>query len=349
VDETPASDGPESSSAPPPSDATQTPPSDATPTPPSDATPTPPADVPATPQQSQPGEAVPPMPMAPDAGGGNKRRTWLIVGLFALAALIVIVIIAIVAGGGGNKNQASASSSSSSSPSATGPPPDPPQGLAGKAKGPFKVVLSWDQSPVEVLGYQVTRNGQKLPFVAYPATTITDDAALPGQHYSYAVETAAIGGVMSTGARVDVETPLAPPSTARLSGVFNVHMTVTSKSGVSGFPDTETAGWRFKPQCPEGTCKVKWSDLSIKSLTTILGQQPPGTYSGSASTNGQVVCSGVHVTSSLTIHVHVDKGGVVHNHWVATKISGSVSQSTASQLGCVSSYVNWTFTGSILH
>jgi hypothetical protein len=260
-----------------------------------------------------------------------------------VAAVVVIAIVGtvIALANGGDEGSAT--------PSSTGPSVGlvaAPANVVAHA-APFRVVLTWTAGGAPPDRYIVSRNGTVTSNLAGDVNRWVDDDVVPGTHYAYSVAAVATDGT-SEATRVTTETTSAPPATAPLDGVFNVHVHATSHYGFSDFGSGNvTLGWRFTPTCVHGPCDTKLADLHAEEFRVTLARSG-ASYHGSASVSGQVRCGGASVMSNITITVRVTDGGVVDGDWVATRIEGTMVQTESAQLGCVSSGANFEVTGRIV-
>lgn len=268
-------------------------------------------------------------PVGPQAG---VRRTMALAGAAVIAAVLL-------AGCGGGEPEEEASPTPEPSPTAV-PSPTPsvaaPAALKAKAGG-FSVTLTWSQpsagTPVE--SYEIYRDGDLVATVEASATAYEDDEVLPGRRYSYAVE-ALGGGASSQSVSVSAETKTPPLKAARVEGVFNVRFERISSSGYSRLAGKFSRGWEFKPRCATGPCAVRWNDVGEKSLRAVLPLRG-AKYRGSDSGKFNTRCGETMTVSSLTIEFRVTKAKAMSGDWRATRLEGTVTQSEAAQLGCVSS------------
>jgi hypothetical protein len=283
-----------------------------------------------------PDTATPPAP--PSTGRGSRT-----VVLAVVAAVVVIAIVGtvIALANGGDEGSATPSSTGSS----VGAVAAPANVVAHAA--PFHVVLTWTAGGAPPDRYIVSRNGTVTSNLAGDVTRWVDDDVVPGTHYAYSVAAVATDGT-SEATRVTTETTSAPPATAPLDGVFNVHVHATSHYGFSNFGSgNATLGWRFTPTCAQGPCDTKLADLHTTDFRMTLARSG-ASYHGDASMSGQVRCGGASVVSNVTITVHVTDGGVVDKHWVATRFEGTMVESEAAQLGCVASGATYQVSGRLV-
>jgi hypothetical protein len=92
---------------------------------------------------------------------------------------------------------------------------------------------------------------------------------------------------------------------------------------------------------------VAWSDLQIKTINTVL-KRAGASYSGSVSSKFDVACHGVPVTANISVHIQGVKAAVVKNKWIITHISGTMTETIPSSLGCVGAGITYSITGSFV-
>lgn len=260
---------------------------------------------------------------------GNRRKVpFLAIGTGGAALAIVLVL---VLWGSGQTTTPPDAASPKEEPSITAP-----AGIEATT-GAFKVRLRWQppEGGAPEGGYEISRDGEDLEVVDADTTTFVDEEAVPGQRYLYEVRSLE-GDLVSTPAKLKVETEEAPPHTARLEGVFNVQATIVSESGYQESPDKARIGWRFRPRCAQGPCPVQWFDLHSNTFKITLRLQG-GAYSGSGSGQLNVRCGSAVSTSSVTLRLRPTKANDVAGEWRVTTLEGTFTHTEASQLGCVSS------------
>lgn len=207
----------------------------------------------------------------------------------------------------------------------------PPSDFAAKATA-FKVVLSWTPPAGDyVERYALFRDGAALTTIAGTAATYTDEDVVPGLPYSYEIESRR-GDVVSDRVATEAETAVPPLRSARLDGTFNITTTFVRKMGYGDYQHPNF-GWRFDPQCPEGPCTVAVRDIHDQAFRVALernGARYTGTYTGQFT----IECGNSRSISTVTLDLHVDAAEAVGEEWLATRLSGSMKQSEAAQLGC---------------
>jgi hypothetical protein len=260
----------------------------------------------------------------------RNRRKVLFLAIGGGGAALAIVLVLVLLGTGPTTTLQDAASPDEE-PTITAP-----AGLEANA-GTFKVRLQWQppEGGAPEGGYEISRDGEDLDLVDADTTTFVDEEAVPGQRYLYEVRSLE-GDLVSTPAKLKVETEEAPPHTARLEGVFNVQATIVSESGYEESPDKTRLGWRFRPRCPQGPCPVQWFDIHSNTFKITL-RPKGGAYSGSGSGQFNVRCAGTVSTSSVTLRLRPTKANDVAGEWRVTTLEGTLTHTEAAQLGCVTS------------
>jgi hypothetical protein len=210
----------------------------------------------------------------------------------------------------------------------------PPAGFSGAADG-FNVVLSWSapSGSAKIIGYEIRRDGSLLRSVSSDETTLTDADVRPGKAYTYEIRSRGNGAV-SEAASTDVEIAVPPLSAARVEGDFSVNAKTVSKSGYSRFA-TPSFGWHFRPKCAEGACNVVWRDVFEKAVHATL-KRKRARYTGDYKGFFLIKCRGTRSISSVHLVLKVEKARAIGGEWRATTLAGTVTNSEASQFGCVS-------------
>jgi trimeric autotransporter adhesin len=90
-----------------------------------------------------------------------------------------------------------------------GEPPAAPSGLSASVDG-SSVELSWEPGPAEVVGYEVSRDGEVIEWVAAPTSSVVDTVER-GRSYAYSVVAFGQSGLGSTPATLTVEVPEGEP------------------------------------------------------------------------------------------------------------------------------------------
>jgi hypothetical protein len=211
----------------------------------------------------------------------------------------------------------------------------PPAGFSGAADG-FSVVLSWSapSGGAKIVGYEVRRDGSLLRSVSSDETTLTDTDVRPGKAYTYEIRARGKGAISeAVSTQVKIEVP--PLSAARVEGDFGVSAKTLSKSGYSSFAPS-SFGWRFRPRCAEGACTVVWRDVFEKAIHAPL-KRKRARYTGDYKGVFFIKCRGTRSISSVHLVLKVAKARAIGGVWRATKLAGTLTNSEASQFGCVSS------------
>lgn len=244
------------------------------------------------------------------------------------------VLDACSSGGGGGESGTKTSGGSVSTEAA---PLEllPPTDFKAKAKA-MTATLTWSPDPegAEVTRFQVFRNGSKIVDLSGHSTTYQDSKVVPGKEYTYEIRSES-GEEHSERASATVTTKVPPLSAARLEGVFDVRGKVTSSSGFSTLPQSASYGWRFKPKCPQGSCRVIWNDAQFKARTPF--DKSKASYDGTYVGKFGIRCGSTESTSTVTIEIEVTHAKAMGGVWRATRFRGTLSTYDPSQLGCVSS------------
>ena len=291
--------------------------------------------------QAQPRPAPPPEARAaalPPAPGRSPRRvrTGMAIAIAVLVLAGVAVAVSVARSGGATDTPSSSPAASASAASLAAP-----TGLEAKAAGPYKVVLTWDTTSSASGLLTVIRNGDVVASLPGSSSHWTDKNAVPTERYRYAVRAVGPNGEGSSPATTVVKLPKAPAGDARLEGVYEVTLVVTSKYGYSAFPAKSKQGWRFEPVCHEGACDVQWEDTAAHDLAARLNRTS-ATYKGSASAKFNTKCSGVDVSSSMTLDLHVTRADAIGDAWRATEFRGTALERTSAQLGCAAAGINYS-------
>jgi hypothetical protein len=290
--------------------------------------------------------SIPPPPDPPaqpftpkvDPQPGPSSKTTIIAILVSVAVIATIGTVVALANSG---DQAS----STPTPGVTGGVA--PIDILTAHETSSRVTLTWTVGTgPAALRYVVRRNGSVAANLLADATQWVDHDVLPESRYRYAVR--AIGQDETTSTNhVTARTKSAPLGTAPLAGVFDVHLHATSHFGFSSFgAESGNVGWRFTPTCANGPCDSKLADLHQKGFRLTLDRNGTS-YDGTVTVHGLVRCGGTPVASNITVTVRVTDAGVFHQEWVATRIEGTMNQSSSQQLGCVASGASFDVAGKI--
>jgi hypothetical protein len=311
-----------------------------------DETPTVPPE-PATPASSAYRPLVPPPPPPTP-----KRRRTLIIVVAAVVAVLAVAGGAVAIGWRGTRSAAASSpggtGTDTANPTAAAVPPAPGS-LQAHAK-PFAVSLHWTAGTGEgtVGGYTIYRDNAVLNATSGTGVTYVDKTALPEERYDYQVEAFAPGGavVSSSRASVHVRTPAAPLATARFSGIFNVHLHLTSSYGLSRVDNNKTAGWRFTPKCNKGPCSARMSDLQFTTPAIMMSRRGAAYQGAGSDVFG--TCSGTKVMSSFHVSLRVTDAKPHANEWRVLKFEGTFTTASSAQLGCVAGGTTYAVAGKML-
>jgi hypothetical protein len=285
------------------------------------------------PPPDQPAQPFPPADPTP----GPSSKTTIIAILVSVAVIATIGTVVALANSGGD--DASASSSATGGVA--------PIDAVTAHETSSRVALAWTvgTGPAAVR-YVVSRNGSVAATLQADATQWVDHDVLPESRYRYTVRATGPDGTTSTN-HVTARTKSAPLRTAPLTGVFNVHLHATSHFGFSSFgAESGDVGWRFTPTCAHGPCDTKLADLHQKDFRLTLDRKGTS-YHGTVTVHGLVRCGGTPVASSIAVTVRVTDAGVFHKAWVATRIEGTMDQSSSEQLGCVASGASFDLQGKV--
>jgi hypothetical protein len=258
---------------------------------------------------------------------GSMARAWPAVRFRWLVALLLAASLALAACDSGGE----------SSGTATAPAKVlAPEGFSGTAMG-LSAVLTWSAptDSAQIVGYEVTRNGELLESVDPTKTTLTDFDVRPGKSYAYEIRSKGVGQ-LSEPAITDVEIRVPPLSAARLEGDFTVDTRLVEKSGYSEFRPF-TFGWHFKPKCDRGVCNVVWRDVSDRHVRAVL-ERKHKRYAGDYTGVFIIACAGTRSVSSVHVSLEVKKARAIGGEWRVTRFIGTLSNSETSQFGCISSH-----------
>jgi hypothetical protein len=270
---------------------------------------------------------APPTRLVLEEETDSMARAWLAVSFGWLVALLLTASLTLAACDSGGE----------SSGTATAPAKVlAPEGFSGTARG-LSAVLTWSAptDSAEIVGYEVRRNGELLESVDRNETTLTDFDVRPGKSYTYEIRSKGVGQ-LSESAMTDVEIRVPPLSTARLEGDFNVDTKLVEESGYSKFTPF-AFGWHFEPKCDQGACNVVWRDVSDRHVHAVLKRKHKR-YVGDYKGVFIIACAGTRSVSSVHVSLEVKKARAIGGEWRVTRFTGTLSNSEASQFGCVSSH-----------
>ncbi|MCI0633478.1 MAG: hypothetical protein L0206_06105 [Actinobacteria bacterium] len=269
------------------------------------------------------------------------RRSKLVVAGAVLGSLLLIVgVIAFVLRGGEDASE---------------PPGDEPAAVVVQAMAvpgdleasprSFSVTLRWTVSEGALEALVIYRDGKRLATVGPTKASFVDDTALPAVRYRYQIE-AVSDGEWSPREAIGVKTPAAPPAMARLDGTYAIEANVTSAFGYEGSPNDFSSGWRFRPVCKRGPCKVMWKDAQGAGLAGAL-ERTGARYEGSGSAR-LAKCGNVRSTGTFTLRLEVVRAASVREAWRATKLVGTLVERYPAQLGCVASGTNYDIIATLI-
>jgi hypothetical protein len=303
-----------------------------------------------TPLPPAPADLGSPTPIAaePPRKGGGKG--WVVPVAIAVALLAIIGAIAYTsnvrddAAAGSSSPQGSAPISSGGT--ASGAPSAP---LALKAAaGSTSVKLTWKPASdaAKDVRYEVDRGPEFARLT--DKTSFTDRQVVPATTYRYTVVAVLPdGGRSADTADVTVKTKAAPVSAARLEAIFDINAKSTSHFGFATFNSYKASfGWRFDPVCGHGPCNVKLTDVHKHDFALSLTRNG-GSYHGVLTTKGFGSCNGIVTTATVTVDLHAVTAKAVKDTWRVVRVVGTMSARTSAQLGCVSSGIDYSISGTL--
>jgi Fibronectin type III domain len=258
----------------------------------------------------------------------------------ARSSFVLVAVSAMLAGGcmgeSDEDGEGAGTETEPVSTAAPGPEVVPPPSDFSAKPGAFSISLSWigPSGDPAAEGYVLYRNGTEVTGLDGSDTSYVDDGLTPGKDYSYELEAHA-GDLTSDRVAVEATTRVPPVRAARVAGVFNIHTKELSASGYAEHP-VPNFGWQFRPRCTEGPCDIRWHDLQRKRIRTVLARKR-ARYSGTYTGPFYVTCAGAETTSVVEIRLKVEAARAIAGEWRATRLTGTLTQSEAPQLGCVSS------------
>jgi hypothetical protein len=258
------------------------------------------------------------------------------------------VAVAIVVSRASDRNEGAGDGpSASASASATVAPPGAP-GSVKAAPTAFKVVVSWTPSSGAPAGYRIYRDGTVLDEVDPGVRKYVDDTVAPNSRYRYQVAAFTKAGVPSDRTDVSVKTPPAPLALARVQGTFNAKLHMTSSYGVnfSGNGGPGTLGLRLTPTCAQGPCNVTLGVVGAKIERFTL-KQTAARYTGTGTDRAAFTCGGTPTSASFAVSFTVAAAKPLKDEWRASKLEGTIVVRSGSQLGCVASGIDYSFTATL--
>ena len=271
----------------------------------------------------------------------SPKRSKLVVAGAVLGSLLLIVgVIAFVLRGGEDASE----------PTGDEPAPVAEQAMAvpqdlDTSPRSFSVTLRWTVSEGSLEALVLYRDGKRLATVGPSTSTFVDDTVLPAVRYRYQIESVS-EGERSPKEAVSVKTPAAPAAMARLDGTYAIDANATSAFGYQGSPEDFSTGWRFRPVCKRGRCKVNWKDAQGLGLAGIL-ERTGARYEGTG-TARLATCGNVRSTGTFTLRLEVVRAASVRGAWRATKLVGTFVERSPAQLGCVASGANYDISATLI-
>ncbi len=290
---------------------------------------------------------MPPPPTSPTGGSapesrGRRAKTGLIAVLVVLA--IVAVAVGVMQASDGSRGTDDGPSGSASSTVAS---PSAP-GSVKAAAAAFKVVVSWTRSSGSLAGYRIYRDGHVLGEVDVDVRRYVDDTVVPNSRYRYQVAAFTEAGFTTDRADVSVKTPAASLALARVQGTFNAKLHMTSSYGVtfSGDGGPGTLGLRLTPACAQGPCNVTLDVIGAKIERFTL-RQTGANYTGTGTDRAAFTCGGTPTSASFAVTFTVAAAKPLKDAWRASKLEGTILVRSGSQLGCVASGLDYSFTATL--
>lgn len=276
---------------------------------------------------------------------GRRTKTGLIALLVVLALVVTAVAVVVSQRGSGEQRAADDPSIGSSSPSVV--PPSPPASVKA-VPASFKVVMTWTPSTGEIAGYRVYRDGHVLAEVNPDVLRYVDDTVAPNSRYRYQVAAFTEAGVPTDRTDASVKTPPASLALARVEGTFNAKLHMTSSYGVSfsGSGGPGTLGLRMTPACAAGPCNVTLGVVNGKIERFTL-KQAAAAYSGTGTDRAAFTCGGTPTSASFAVSFTVAAAKPLKDEWRASKLEGTILIRSASQLGCLASGIDYSFTAAL--
>jgi hypothetical protein len=264
-------------------------------------------------------------------------------------ALVLAAALILVIGGTIGALIGTSTGSGDAGPGPSPVPPKPPI-VSRASAAAFAVSLAWE-APAggqAVSGYRVLRDDVLLHTVS--ETTYVDTTVLPGRHYTYAIESIGARNLLSAPVLIDVRTKVPPLSAARVGGTFVVHFRASSVNGATLTTKTPRGGWRFRPHCARRACDAAWRDLGYPDLRGTAARSG-ASYHVHATGYAGFYCGSKtnHQTSTIEIQLHVTAAHAIDDAWRATKLAGTMTQTSSGSGGCVVAHVTYAFTAKLRH
>lgn len=290
---------------------------------------------------------IPPPPPSPVGGSAPEprgRRT----KVGSIALIVVLAIVAIAAGvsqmGSGDGQVADGGASVSPSVQVPTQP-----GSARAVAAPFKVVVTWAPSSGSLAGYRIYRDGDVLDEVDTDVRKYTDDTVAPNVRYRYEIAAFTEAGDTTKRTVASVKTPPAALALARVQGTFNAKLHLTSSFGLNfsgGGGGSGTLGLKLTPVCGQGPCSVTLGVIGGKVEHFTL-KQTGATYGGTGTNRSAFTCGGTPTSASFAVRFTVVAAKSLKDEWRASKLEGTIVERSASQLGCVSSGTDYSFSATL--
>ncbi|HEY5858714.1 MAG TPA: fibronectin type III domain-containing protein [Actinomycetota bacterium] len=162
-------------------------------------------------------------------------------------------------------------------------------------------------------------------------TTFVDHDVTFGRRYEYRVVALGAGGPSPPSPTIVVRLPRPPTTSAQLTGVYTVHLTVREAHALSsalGIEDptpgeSATDRWTFEPVCatPLSACPTQWEGLGGYLVAT--GRSWVGTVMGPEARCG----NGTKAPAPTRFDLRVNDAYGDSDAWVVGSFEGSVSLS----------------------
>ena len=201
--------------------------------------------------------------------------------------------------------------------------------------------LSWDAAS-DVDHYVVSRDARTVAH-GVTETSWRDRDVEPGTRYVYTVVGVGVDGDETLPGHASVKTGTPPVADARLEGSFGMVMHVDHASGTTAPVSGGGVLFRFEPNCARGPCSVRWT---VRSRATDADlPRSGGIYGGTLHTPFLIKsCHGTEIDETVKVHLRVMKAAPIHHAWRATRIEGTVDE-TSSLSGCLAASIDWNVRG----